>query len=262
MQNENTGEFHIKIGDNFEGPLDLLLSLIEKRKLCINDIALAEVTDGFIEYLKQFEEFPLQNGADFLIVASTLMLIKSLSLLPGISLSPEEKESIEELQNRLKLYQDIKDKSIFIKDNFGKKLIYFGGLKKKQTSVMFLPTEEISPANFLSAAMDIIKKLPKKEKLNEIKIKKVISLEDAIESLAKRIQSGLRMKFSEFAGKKRKDNSPEEIKAEKITIVVSFLAMLELVKRGAIQVIQETHFSDIHMETYEAKVPQYGINNQ
>ncbi len=73
-------DFKVKVGQ-FEGPLDLLLELIEKRKLHISDVPLSEVADEFIEYIKSFEEFPIADSADFILVASTLLLIKSKSLL-------------------------------------------------------------------------------------------------------------------------------------------------------------------------------------
>src|ERR1041384_5079208 len=93
----------------FEGPLDLLLDLVTKRKLFVNDVSLAQVTDDFIKYLEEHEEFPMGESAEFILVASTLMLIKSRSLLPMIKLTEEEEESIHELEDRLTLYAKYKD---------------------------------------------------------------------------------------------------------------------------------------------------------
>ena len=84
-----TDIFQIKT-EAFEGPLDLLLALIEKRKLFISDISLAEVADDFIEYIKTFDEFPVDMTANFILIASTLLLIKSKSLLPSMTLTSEE----------------------------------------------------------------------------------------------------------------------------------------------------------------------------
>src|SRR4051812_32375972 len=95
--------------EQFEGPLDLLLSLIEKRKLFINDISLAKVADDFINHIKNFEQFPIGESANFILIASTLLLIKSKSLLPTLQLTEEEQGSIEDLETRLKIYQRIKD---------------------------------------------------------------------------------------------------------------------------------------------------------
>jgi len=255
-------DYKIKIGE-YEGPLDLILSLIEKRKLCVNEISLAEITDGYINYLKNFEDFPLANGSDFLITASTLMLIKSLSLLPGISLTTEEKESIAELEERLRQYKEIKEKAVFIKENFGTKKILISGKKRNpEQNIFFIPTKEISVSSLLLTAKNLISFLPKKETIPSVKIKKVISLEEAMEKLAKRIQSGIKMKFSEFLIKtnNHKDASNrEEQKTEKINIVIGFLAMLELIKRGAIQAKQEFHFGEIDLENNQITTPAYGV---
>ena len=98
-------DFKVKIGE-IEGPLELILDLIEKRKLHISDVSLSQVADEFIEYIKSFEEFPIQDSADFILVASTLLLIKSKSLLPNLSLTPEEQDNIEDLENRLATYKN------------------------------------------------------------------------------------------------------------------------------------------------------------
>ena len=89
----------------FEGPLDTLLSLIEKRKLFINDISLAQVADDYISYVRSLTDFPLADSAHFVLIASTLVLIKSKSLLPNLSLTEEEQSNIDDLEDRLKHYQ-------------------------------------------------------------------------------------------------------------------------------------------------------------
>ncbi|MEK7117749.1 MAG: segregation/condensation protein A, partial [Patescibacteria group bacterium] len=83
-------DFKVKTGD-FEGPLELLLELIEKRKLHINDVSLSQVADDFIAHIKSLEEFPMNDSADFILIASTLLLIKSKSLLPTLELTEDEK---------------------------------------------------------------------------------------------------------------------------------------------------------------------------
>ena len=97
-------DFKVRVGE-FEGPLELLLDLIEKRKLHISDVSLSQVADEFIEYTKSIEDFPIADSADFILVASTLLLIKSKSLLPNLELTVEEEENIGELEKRLALYK-------------------------------------------------------------------------------------------------------------------------------------------------------------
>src|SRR3989344_4410007 len=101
---EKSPEFKIHI-EGFEGPLELLLSLIEKRKLPINDVSLASVTDEYILHIQQQKEFPLSETSHFILIASTLLLIKSKSLLPTLELTEEEAGDIENLERRLKLYK-------------------------------------------------------------------------------------------------------------------------------------------------------------
>src|SRR3989344_1126361 len=106
-------DYHIKT-EAFQGPLDLLLQLIEKRKLHINDISLAHITDDYLAHIAGLETFPLKEAAHFILVASTLVLIKSRSLLPSLSLTDEEEGDIKDLERRLKEYKRIKELSLHI----------------------------------------------------------------------------------------------------------------------------------------------------
>src|SRR3989344_3794745 len=94
--------------EKFEGPMELLLELIEKEKLSISEISLAKVADEYISYVKGLEKIDPEELAEFLVVAAHLMLIKSRSLLPQLKLTEEEEGSIEELEKRLKEYQRLR----------------------------------------------------------------------------------------------------------------------------------------------------------
>ena len=239
--------FQIKT-EVFEGPLDLLLSLIEKRKLFINDIALSKVTDDFIAYVKNFESFPIGDSADFILIASTLLLIKSKSLLPTLDLSEEEQASIEDLEARLKIFARMKELSVHVRERFGRRMLFAKENNKIEVKV-FSPHAKMTLPNLVAAMLDVIKNFPKKEILPKAIVRKVISLEDMIGRLTQRITSSLRMSFHEFANVK---------KEEKVNVIISFLAMLELVKQGVIHVMQEQKFDDIKMETAaEIGVPRY-----
>lgn len=230
----------------FEGPLDLLLSLIEKRKLLINDVSLAKVTDDFISYLQSREAYSIKDSSDFIVIASTLLLIKSKSLLPTIDLTEEEKTDIEDLELKLKIYKKIKELSVGIKENFGKSVLFFANPRKAVP--VFSPSEDMNKENFAKAIFDVINNLPKFEKKPKVKITKVISLEEMIDNLTERVKSSLRMSFKDFSGMG---------KVEKVNVIVSFLAMLELVKQGIIEVNQRDKFEDINIETKDIGVPIY-----
>ena len=88
------------------------MELIEKRKLLINDISLASVTDEYIARVNAMESLPVGETAEFISLAATLLLIKSRSLLPGLQLSEDESRDIKELQYRLAVYQLIKEASV------------------------------------------------------------------------------------------------------------------------------------------------------
>jgi segregation and condensation protein A len=238
----------------FEGPLALLLDLVEKRKLFVNDVSLSVVTDDFIEYVNNHEEFPLGESAEFIVVASTLMLIKSRSLLPSLILTEEETESIEDLEERLRLYSKTKELSIHIKKLFGKNMI-FEKLPAKSEVVVFSPDKHTNVAELALALDKVVMSLPKKEILPKATVRKIISLEEAIEKLAERISKSAKMSFQDFY-KGSVDSSKGMTYENKVTIIIGFLAMLELVKRGAIRVNQESK-DEIEIETDNVGIPQY-----
>ena len=242
------GELAYKVKtDVYEGPLDLLLTLIEKRKLHINDISLAAVTDDYISHVNKLKEFPISKSAHFILVASTLLLIKSKSLLPSLALSEEEEESIEDLERRLKVYRRIRELSGHIQERFGRQIL-FSRTPNQKIEPFFSPFENLSCTAMHSGIQTVMKNRPRKEKMKEAIVQKVISLEMMVEKLTKRIEQNLKMSFREFS-KLEKD--------KRIHVIVSFLAMLELVKQGIITVVQESHFSDIVMESEHIDVPKY-----
>lgn len=240
-------QFSIRL-DDFEGPIDLLLQLIEKRKLHISDINIASVTDDYINYINNLSDLPKTETADFLVTASTLILIKSISLLPTLEITKEERGDIEDLKKRLKLYEQIKNLSIYIYDIFGLKTVYF---RSNQPEInIFAPSKDINLKNIALATENIVNNLPKNNKIKpEVAVKKVISLEEVIHDLTRRIQHSLSMSFNDF--------STGLSSHGKIGIIVGFLSMLELVKQGLIDIKQDKHFEDITIENNQTVTPKY-----
>ena len=220
--------------DVFEGPLPLLLSLIEKRKLLINDISLAKVADDFINHMKTLTDLPRGEVANFILVASTLILIKSRSLLPNLEITEEEKGNIDDLQARLRLYKIAKDLGVIVKDRFGRNISLFPS-GRKIIEPVFAPSKDGSLSNLLNAIKSVVSELPKKEFVPEAIVRKMISIEEMMDNLLKRITSGLKMSFKDFVGDKK----------DKVDIIVGFLAMLELVKQAE---PPENDSGDIAME--------------
>ncbi len=239
----------------FEGPLEALLTLIEKHKLHISDIALAQVADEYMEYVRRLTQFPTHDVAHFVLVASTLVLIKSKSLLPEFTLTTEEEGSISDLQDRLRLYQQARALSQHVQERFGATILF----PREETTLafepVFAPHASITTPRILDAVRGIIARLPKKETFKKAVVEKIMSLEDMMSHLTTRIQSAISMRFSEFAKKHHeKESTPRETK---VNTIVSFLAMLELVKQGMLAVRQHAAFNDIEMESASVHTPRY-----
>ena len=127
-----TKKYSIKI-ENFEGPLDLLCYLIDKNKMNIYDVNLSEITDQYIEYLNEMEEMNLEIASEFLVMASTLLYLKSKNLLPK---QEEEEEEIteEELIRRIIEYKKFKEISKVFKENYD---VYAKRFYKNQHKSLF-----------------------------------------------------------------------------------------------------------------------------
>ena len=235
----------------FEGPLELLLQLVEKRKLFINDIALSDVADDYVSYSRDMGSLPIHETANFVVIAATLILIKSRSLLPQIEISPEEEQSIEELQKRLKAYKRIKELSVHVCDKFGRNIIFPRKQRKiANHSAVFSPDRLTTVTNLHKAMFDVLGRIPKQEKTPQASIRKIISLEETIEKIITRVTDGLTLSFKEFSGYGEKSE-------ERVMVIVSFLAILELVKQGSLSVQQEVEFSDISIDNQHITTPMY-----
>lgn len=232
----------------FEGPFDLLLSLIEERKLLVSDISLAAVTNDFILHVNERKGFDLGETAHFVLVASTLLLIKSKSLLPILSFSSEEEGDVRDLERRLRLYEKFRKFSAHIRYLFGKTVLFARSETRLSFDPIFSPSKDISIASLREAVGRVIAELPKEEALTEKAVQKVITLDEMIEDLSDRISKALQMSFRDFAGVG---------KTQKVNVIVSFLAMLELVKQGVMSVIQHGHFADIEMKSDKIQAPRY-----
>lgn len=236
--------------ENFEGPLDLLLNLIEKRKLLINDFSLSQITDDFINHLSVLGQVSATKVSDFLVIASTLILIKSRSLLPTITLEQSEEDDIHDLETRLKILKIIKEISVLVGENFAKK-IRFSRKQVRKIEPKFSPNDELNPHNMRIIMLSVINTFPKFEEKKEVRIKKVVSLEDTMNSLINRIKKSIRISFSEIS-------KPYE-KKDRVNVIISFLAVLELVKRGFISAEQTEKYKDIDLESKEPSTPSFGI---
>lgn len=244
--------FQIKTA-NFEGPFGLLLNLIEKRRLFINDVSLSAVTEDYLGYLNKLGGLPSAEVSSFVLVASTLLLIKSKSLLPNLDLTAEEEGDIKNLEERLRLYELFTKLGGNIKSNFGERII-FAPNERRNDNIIFLPDDQITRESMMTFAQDVLNTMPKKSFMPEVEVRKVISLEEMIDKLTERVKQTPRMSFKDFSGRFGQTATREE----KVVVIVGFLAMLELVRQGILEAVQEENSGEIIMskqeENYELRI--------
>jgi segregation and condensation protein A len=232
--------------DTFEGPMELLIELVEKRKLLINDISLATVTDEYMQTVSAMQELSLPNTAQFVSLAATLLLIKSKSLLPVLDLTEEETASIENLEERLKKYQIYRDISLELQARFGKQKSYTPEFTPPNQPV-FMPDTHCSVSALQEAMEEVLTALPKAEIKPVAKLKPTVSLEEMMDKLRKRIETQVLTKFSDIRARE----------PEHKNVIVGFLAILEIFKQGNIIITQANRFEDIHMELDKQGIPKY-----
>ena len=231
---------NIKVQE-FEGPLDLLLQLIEDQKLEITKVALAEVTEQYIRMLNQKQDqVKTEELADFLVIAARLLLIKSRALLPFLQW--DEEEDGEDLTKQLKMYKEFLEASKVVSKMIGKKQFAFSRQKLAvQLEASFLPPPGLTVGELAKTFAEVIRRLDPYVNLPSEVIKKSINIQEKIASIRERIFREVTTNFSEIL-KDAKD---------KTEIIVSFLALLELIKQRSVVARQSGSFNDITIERIE-----------
>jgi segregation and condensation protein A len=237
-----TNQYKIKI-DNFEGPLDLLCHLIDKNKMNICDIKISEITDQYIAYLNAMEEMNLEIASEFLIMASTLLYLKSKILLPNVV--EEEKElTEEELLRRIveyKKYKEITKKLRQHLEENSKKVF-------KSPEVIELPKQKLEPnynKEIISETYEaLIQKNAQKLNQNAKNIEK-IAITDTYT-----VESKVKVMFKELIRHKKFvfNRLFSEKKCNKQEVVTAFTGLLELSRRSKVTTNQEKLFGDITVE--------------
>ena len=225
-------EYELKLED-FSGPIEKLLELIEEKKLEVSRLSMAEVTADFFKYVDSLEEVSPRILADFIAVAAKLILIKSHTLLPELKLEDEEEQEIAEMENRLKFYGEFRQAEESLKSLWQKK-ISFGRAYLANLPSGFYLTQKLTPSDLLkeiermAAQLDILNPAVKQEEV------KLITMEEKLSELMERLDRALENSFNNIMeGKERSE------------IIVLFLALLHLLKEATIKVRQDKLFSDI-----------------
>lgn len=234
----------------FEGPLDLLLHLIEKNDVDIYDIPISTITSQYMDYIESMKEFDMELASDFLVMGATLVSIKSRMMLPGMQAALGSGEDVvdprEELVISLMRYKrcrifasDLKER----RDKFdGARFRYAS--TAKSLGITIAPVEQAFSIEEFNEAVAIINERNDSRftditaKIKHILRKDKMSVKERIKSIWRSITGKGKILFSSLFGKK----------AEKMDKVVSFLAVLELVRDNKINVEQDRNFGEISIE--------------
>lgn len=243
-----TKKYAIKL-ENFEGPLDLLCHLIDKNKMDIYDINLSEITDQYIEYINRMEEMNLEITSEFLIMASTLVYLKSKNLLPS-QVEDEKELTEEELLQRIIEYKKYKEITKKLREMY-----------ENSRNVIFKFPEEIElPKQKLEREYDkgLIPKIYSEvmeknavrlnqnaKNIEKIAITETYTVTDKVKTMFRELLHSKKFVFNNLFSKQKCSN-PE--------IVTAFSGLLELSRRSKVSTFQEELFGDITVEKKRKKI--------
>lgn len=242
---------NIKI-KNFEGPFDLLLHLIKKNKMDIYDIKIYEITNQYLEYIHTMEDMDLEITSEFIVIAATLIEIKSKLLLPKPkndenAVDIDDQDPRKELIDKLIQYRKFKSAAMFFKD----RELGTGRMFSKKPEIIEEKKKSLEPRDFLKG-VNMLQLYELYNKLitvysNKINTSNVINkeisvdkfkIEDKMDYLRENIEIGKKIPFSAISNRC----------SSRIEVVVTFLALLELMKLRFITVVQEQNFNEIYVE--------------
>lgn len=223
----------------YQGPLDLLLQLIENAELDITTLALAQVTEQYLQHLEQLQDLPPDEISAFLVIAAKLIQIKSEALLPHQSHHGEDEEDIgNDLARQLIAYKRYKEIADLLADRKDKGYQTYIRLSPVQISIK----ENLDLAGFgvselFQLASSIFQKEVAKHSISTVVERPKISIQDKIRQITTRFETSSKLTFREMLGEN----------FSRLEVVISFLALLELIKGNFITVAQERIFDDIIM---------------
>ena len=223
----------------YEGPLDLLLDLIEHAELDITTVSVAAVTEQYLGYLHQLEETHADEISAFLVIAAKLVQIKSEALLPRPPvLEPGEEDVGTALVEQLRLYKRFKEIAKLLQEREAQNLRTYLRLAPPPKIEGKLDLTNITIADLIEAAQEVYAKEGEKQALGTVISAPKVTIREKIELISKRLGIAEHAHFQELLGEN----------PTRIEIVVTFLALLELVKRYRVSAKQEGLFADIEIE--------------
>lgn len=231
--------YHVN-SEQFEGPLALLLEMIEAAKLDISKFSLAKITDDYLNYVNKNEHINSDELADFLVVAAKLIYIKSRSLLPFLTVPEEEGEDLEA---QLKIYKEYLDASKILEAMIGARQFLYVHETLPKVEIGFAPPPDLKPENLATLFAGVIKRLEPYFKPPAALLEKMVSIHEKIAFIKALLGKAKSFSWSSIL----------KTSKSKTEIVVSFLALLELVKQRSIVVTQIEQFEDMNIASTVSK---------
>ena len=238
-------DYKVKL-EVFEGPLDLLLYLIKRDEIDIYDISIERITRQYLEYLQAFKELKIDIAGEFIVMASNLIYLKSRSLLPLDQQPPEEDAEEDDprwdLIRQLIEYKKFKEAAAQLHDRaLEQERIFTREGESAATAGSPLPLHEVGIFQLIHAFQEVIKRVEAREDLQEI-FGERFSVSDKIEKILERVGNGTPVRFSELFGQI----------VSRVEIVVTFLALLELIRLNQVRALQRKMFDEIEIAAIAA----------
>jgi segregation and condensation protein A len=238
-------DYKVKL-EVFEGPLDLLLYLIKRDEIDIYDISIERITRQYLEYLQAFKELKIDIAGEFVVMAANLIYLKSRSLLPLDQQPPEEDAEEDDprwdLIRQLIEYKKFKEAASQLHDRaLDQERIFTRDGGSVAVSDAPLPLHEVGIFQLIHAFQEVIKRVEAREDLQEI-FGERFSVSDKIEKILERVGSGTPVRFSELFGQI----------VSRLEIVVTFLALLELIRLNQVRALQPKMFDEIEIAAVAA----------
>ncbi|MGZ4965879.1 MAG: segregation and condensation protein A [Chthoniobacterales bacterium] len=239
-------DYKVKL-EIFEGPLDLLLYLIKRDELDIYDISIERITRQYLEYLQAFKELNIDVAGEFVVMAANLIYLKSRSLLPVDQQPPEEDAEEDDprwdLIRQLIEYKKFKEAAAQLQvrqlEEAGRFVRQTNGVDPLAAAPLRLG--EVGIFQLINAFQNVIKRLEAREDLQEI-FGEHYTVSDKIEWILQRVADGVPLRFSELFASM----------ASRVEIVVTFLALLELIRLRQVRATQSDAFAEIELAAFAA----------
>lgn len=233
-------EFTVKL-DRYEGPYTKLLDLIEERKLSITEISLVSVADDYIAYIRSVSEKNLVDISQFIVVASTLILMKAKSLLPGVVYTEEEEKQVHDLERKLELYAALSYAAKRIQGIHAKQQLFSREHVSYKGVPVFVPDQRLTKEMLHSVASLTLASFLTPKALVKVAVEAALRIENVIESMLERVRTMQAITLQSLT------EGGATMEERKKLLIINFIALLELVRSGTLHAEQAIEGGDISL---------------